>query len=67
MNKKKKNTRKILLVFEEIYLCLFTPNCTGNHAITFLNLAFRKYTKLNSPGNRKKKEFLNVFKTSLKR
>ena len=25
----------ILLVFKKIYLCLFIPNCTWNHVITY--------------------------------
>ena len=27
--------RAILLVFEKIYSCLFSPNCTRNHVITY--------------------------------
>ena len=27
--------RVILLVFEEIYSCLFIPNCTRTHVITY--------------------------------
>ena len=27
----------ILLVFEKIYSCLFIPNCTRNHVITYTN------------------------------
>ena len=27
----------ILLVFKKIYSCLFIPNCTRNHAITYTN------------------------------
>ena len=27
----------ILLVFEKIYSCLFIPNCTRNHMITYTN------------------------------
>ena len=27
----------ILLVFEKIYPCLFIPNCTRNHVITYTN------------------------------
>ena len=27
--------RAILLVFEKIYSCLFIPNCTRNHVITY--------------------------------
>ena len=27
--------RPILLVFEKIYSCLFIPNCTRNHVITY--------------------------------
>ena len=27
--------REILLVFKKIYLCLFIPNCTWNHVITY--------------------------------
>jgi len=27
--------RAILLVFEKIYSCLFIPNCTQNHLITY--------------------------------
>ena len=30
--------RVILLVFEEIYSCLFIPNCTRNHVITCTNV-----------------------------
>ena len=29
--------RAILLVFEKIYSCLFIPNCTRNHVITYTN------------------------------
>ena len=29
--------RAILLVFKKIYSCLFIPNCTRNHAITYTN------------------------------
>ena len=29
--------RAILLDFEKIYSCLFIPNCTRNHVITFTN------------------------------
>ena len=29
--------RAILLVFEKIYSCLFIPNCTRNHLITYTN------------------------------
>ena len=28
----------ILLVFEKIYSCLFIPNCTRNHLITYTNI-----------------------------
>ena len=30
--------RAILLVFEKIYSCLFIPNCTRNHVITYTNI-----------------------------
>ena len=30
--------RTILLVFEKIYSCLFIPNCTRNHVITYTNM-----------------------------
>ena len=30
--------RAILLVFEKIYSCVFIPNCTRNHVITYTNL-----------------------------
>ena len=29
--------RAILLVFEKLYPCLFIPNCTRNHLVTFTN------------------------------
>ena len=29
--------RVILLVFKKIYSCLFIPNCTRNHVITYAN------------------------------
>ena len=29
--------RAILLVFEKIYSCLFIPNCTRTHVITYTN------------------------------
>ena len=32
--------RSILLVFKKIYLCLFIPNCTRNHVITYTNATF---------------------------
>ena len=31
-------TRAILLVFKKIYSCLFIPNCTRNHVITYTNV-----------------------------
>ena len=37
--------RVILLVFEKIYLCLFIPNCTRNHVITYTN-AEKKFSVL---------------------
>ena len=30
-------THAILLVFEKIYPCMFIPNCTRNHGITYTN------------------------------
>ena len=32
----------ILLVFKKIYLCLFIPNCTRNHVITYTNIVSKK-------------------------
>ena len=38
INKHLLKARAILLVFEKIYLCLFIPNCTRNHLITYTNI-----------------------------
>ena len=33
--------RAILLVFKKNYSCLFIPNCTRNHVITYTNISIR--------------------------
>ena len=33
-----RRARAILLVFKKIYSCLFIPNCTRNHVITYTNV-----------------------------
>ena len=35
--------RAILLAFKKIYSCLFIPNCTRNHVITYTNLLLRGF------------------------
>ena len=37
--------RPILLVFEKIYSCLFIPNCTRNHVITYTNNIHEEITQ----------------------
>ena len=38
-----RRARVILLVFEKIYSCLFNPNCTRNHVITYTNIIRYRY------------------------
>ena len=37
--------RAILLLFKKIYSCLFIPNCTRNHVITYTNNVHGKITQ----------------------